>query len=232
MTTMKATHPQIHPDRSNAIVALWLLALAAGVGLLYAPFASGDRGLMQWTWPIGAAVLFLGVRGLGSAVAKELGEHERTPREDAVGHWLERLGGRAHVLRYVTVGGRSIEYVVVAPSGVFAIRTRGHRGKVTERGGEIVLNGRNLPPDLLNTARSEASALEGRLGSLGFSYPVRSLIVFTDAHTDVRSFGEVTTLPLRWLESLIRQSPPMMSPLETTVVAGALKRDARATITR
>jgi hypothetical protein len=232
MTTMRAMRVPGTPGRTNGMVALWLAAMAAGVGLLYAPFAYGDRTLMQWTWPIGAALLFLAVRGLGTAVSKELGERERPTREDAVGRWLERLGGRAHVLRYVDAGGRSIEYVVVAPSGVFAIRTRGHRGKVTARGGEIVLNGRSLPPDVLATSRTDVTALEGRLSALGFAYPVRSLIVFTEAHTDVRSFSDVTVLPLRWLESFIRQSPGVMSQLESTVVAGALKRDARATSTR
>ncbi len=235
MTTMRATramHAGGERNRVNGGVALGLLALAVGVALLYAPFALNDRQVMQWTWPIGAIVLFFAIRWLGAAAAEELGGRERGPREDAVARWLERLGGKAHVLRYVNAGGRSIEYVLVAPAGVFTMRTRNHRGRISERGGEMLLNGRSLAPDLLSSLRAEAAALEQRLASLGFSYPVRPLLVFTDALTDVRTFGDVTALPLRWLESFIRHSPGTMSPLETSLVAGALKRDSRASLTR
>ncbi len=232
MTTMRATHPGLEPDRTNGRVMLGLAGLALGVCLLYAPFALGDRQVMQWTWPVGAVLLFFAIRALGTAAAEGLGERERSPREDAVATWLERLGGKAHVLRYVNAGGRGIEFVVVAPSGVFTIRTRSHRGRVSERAGEVALNGRLLAPELLTSSRTEAGALEDRLSSLGFSYHVRPLLVFTDALTDVHPFGDVTALPLRWLESFIRQSPATMSPLETSLVAGALKRDSRATLTR
>lgn len=232
MTTMRAARTGARPARTNNRVALGLAALAVGVGLLYAPFAVGDRQVMQWTWPLGAVVLFFAIRTLGTAAANEFGSRQRAPREDAVARWLERLGGKAHVLRYVNVGSRSIEYVVVAPSGVFTIRTRNHRGRITERGGEILLNGRQLAPELLAASKNEAGELESRLASHGFGYTVHPLVVFTDALTDVRTVGEVTALPLRWLESFIRQSPGVMSPLETTLVAGALKRDSRATLTR
>lgn len=233
MTTMRALHTHFGTARTiNGRVALWLFGLAAGVGMLYAPFAGGDTTLLRWTWPIGAAILFFSIRGLGAVANEQLGETPVSEREDSVSRWLGRLGGKAHVLHYVDVGPRSIEYVVVAPTGVFAIRTRGHRGKLSNSGETLMLNGRQLPPEVVVGSRIEANLLEQRLAGLGFSYPVRPLLVFTDAHTDVRSVGEVTALPLRWLESFIRHSPGTMSPLESTLVAGALKRDARATITR
>lgn len=232
MTTMRAMHAGTAPARPNGRVGLWLGALALGVALLYVPFAAGGVGVMRWIWPVAAVLLFLGVRGLGAAAQEEFGDRERTPREDAVGAWLNRLGGKAHVLRYVAAGGRSIEYVVVAQSGVFAIRTRTHRGKVAVSGGELTLNGRPLPPEVLGSARGEGAALEERLAGLGFSHAVRPLVVFTEARCDVRSVGDVTTLPLRWLESYIRTAPSVMSPLETTLVASALKHDARATSSR
>lgn len=233
MTTMRALQPPLGSSRSvNGRVALWLFGLAAGVGMLYAPFAGGDTAILRWTWPIGAAILFFSIRGLGAVANEQLEANPVSEREDSVGRWLGRLGGRAHVLHYVDVGPRSIEYVVVAPTGVFTIRTRGHRGKVSAVGETLMLNGRQLPPEVVVGLRVEADLLEQRLAALGFTYPVSPLLVFTDARTDVRSVGNVTALPLRWLESFIRHSPGTMSPLESTLVAGALKRDARATITR
>jgi hypothetical protein len=209
-----------------------VLVLALGIALLYAPFAAGDQAILRWTWPVGAILLFLAVRGLGAAATEQMDEQQHAGRDDTVGSWLGRLGGKAHVLRYVAVGGRSVEYVVVAPSGVYAIRTRSNRGKIAARGGELLLNGRPLPREVLVASRNEASAVEERLASLGFGYPVKPVIVFTDARTDVRQVGEVTAMPLRWLESFIREQPGMMSQLESSLIASALRRDARASLTR
>lgn len=234
MTTMRAVHVGGRVSKVNRDLRLgvWVFLLGVAVVLLAAPLAMGQRSALQWTWPIGAGLLFVSIRGIGGVADERLGRRDRVTREDTVGPWLERLGGKAHVLRYVEAGGRSIEYVIVAPSGVYAMRTRNHRGKVTSRDGELLVNGRPLAADVLAAARGESYALEERLGGLGFSYPVRPLIVFTEARLDVRQAGDVTALPVRWLESYVRRSPTVMSPIETALVAGALRRDSRASTVR
>jgi hypothetical protein len=211
-------------------VGWWLMGLLAGLVLLYLPFTAGTTSWMVWTWPLGGALLFLSVRGIGGATGG-LGDQGRT-HHDEVGRWLGQLGGRCQVLRYVDAGGRAVEYVVVAPSGVYAIQTRNVRGRLRVRGEGLVLNDRPLSADLTARAAEDARALESRLARAGLPHEVRPLVVFTDARIDVRDAGGVTLLPLRWLESYVRTRPQELSGLELGLVGGALRREARALLTR
>ena len=118
---------------------------AWGVGLVVAAvFLASSWVLPQTTtaWATGAA----GERKTARALAK------LPPDRFAVLHDRAIPGSRAN-----------IDHLVIGPPGVFVVESKLYKGKVTVKGGELLVNGRRKP--IIEQAHREAAVVQSALGA-------------------------------------------------------------------
>jgi hypothetical protein len=109
-------------------------------------------------------------------------------RED-VGTLLDRLPAGCAVLRDVVLGqGGTVGCVVFRRDGaVFVLEVRSVRGRVSEQGGELRVNGRPFEIDLMPATQRSVFWLRDFLaGQLGFQPWINAAIVFPNAQVSVR----------------------------------------------
>lgn len=134
--------------------------------------------------------------------------------EKLIGDELKKLDANYTVFQDVHVPGKkeNIDFVVVGPTGIFAIEVKNHHGKVGFNGDELTLNDKSFEKDFLRQTMREATSLHDYLVSSGvINAFVTPIIVFSHRFAVVR-FGiqpikNVRVIQYRWLLKMITSEP-------------------------
>jgi hypothetical protein len=115
-----------------------------------------------------------------------------------LGEWnvkeeLLKLPDEYHVFSNVVVGKGDIDFVVIGPSGVYAIEVKGHSGRIAFDGSRLTKNGWSLDKDFIGQAHYEAMDLKKFLEDHGQKIYVKSVLVFSSS----RAFIKVEAAPIR-----------------------------------
>lgn len=134
--------------------------------------------------------------------------------EKLIGDEIKKLDANYTVFQDVHVPGKkeNIDFVVVGPTGIFAIEVKNHHGKVGFNGDELTLNDKSFEKDFLRQTMREATSLHDYLVSSGVTNAfVTPIIVFSHRFAVVR-FGiqpikNVRVVQYRWLLKMITSEP-------------------------
>jgi len=150
-----------------------------------------------------------GLKGVERFARGKVGEAKRTwiaggRGEQKVGAVLEELCENGfyvfHDVKLPDFG--NVDHVALGPQGFFAIETKSHKGRVSTRGQEILLNGRATEKDFVDQTWSGCYRLKEILGS-----KVTPLLCFSEAFVEGCVFLRgVRVLPLNWLKDEILRS--------------------------
>jgi hypothetical protein len=209
----------------------WLLA---GLGLFLVLIVLMMWLLPRWRTPLGpgatiAVLLVLMMIGQSlTRIERRTDKMERGWKaEDAVEAELAKLDEGCHVIHDVVIGERgNIDHIVVSPTGVYAIETKSHAGKVTFDGQQLLLSGRKLEKDFLAQSYAEAMVLKEYLEKVsgGSDYFVTPLIVFTRAFVQVKGRAKgVKVLPLKWLTGELTRGKERLPDDARAAIARSLK---------
>ena len=157
--------------RGAMIMGFAAAETVTGIGL---GFYWGRRGAEDWTLALILAVLLAALlvcklldRYLDAQQRARRELRRGLPGEEQVGCKLEGLPDGFTVLHDVATGAGHVDNVVVGPTGVFLLDTKGWRGVVAADGkGELLLNGKQLDEPYVGQ-------LAGRV--LGIKYRIRAL---------------------------------------------------------
>lgn len=111
--------------------------------------------------------------------------------EVSIGQILANLPDSYNVISSVVLPGKksNIDFVVIGPSGVYAIEVKSHRGRITYDGQQLLRNGHTFEHNFLWQVKSEARELQAYLRNIKQSvYAVDPILVFSNKYTPVR-FG-------------------------------------------
>lgn len=176
------------------------------------PAAIGE-GVLSWA------------RRLEDLGHKYLGRGETVPRIDdageSVGDLLDGLPAGFFALHDFPSGNGTIDCVLVAPKGIFALTMQSHKGSVSVLGDQIFRNGRALDHDkaLIKQAREDCLALREMLARKGITgLAPLPVIVFTDAVVGVHG-------TIKGIEVMHRNALPAFMKRRRDVMSA---RDAEA----
>jgi hypothetical protein len=130
--------------------------------------------------------------------------------EEAVGAILNQLPGSYMVSHDVSGPYGNIDHVVLRRDGaVFVIETKSMRGKVSERNGQLLVNGRVPQKDFVGQVLRNAVWLRDVLATeLGVIPWVDAALLFTRASVSIRNEREeIQVMNVRFLEQWMARSP-------------------------
>lgn len=183
----------------------------------------------------GIVVLFVGFKIFESYTNKKTdeldrraGDAERGARgEEKVAEALANLTDGFEVYNDVQFEGFNIDHVVASPAGVFLVETKSHRGKVSNEGDKLLLNGKIPEKDFLNQTWSQTYRLQDYLKEkMNVEVKVQPILCFSSAFVRVRT-------PLKGIEVMNvgllgkyfdKQERQIISPQELSRIRVALKR--------
>jgi hypothetical protein len=130
--------------------------------------------------------------------------------EEAVGAILDRVPENYTVLHDVPAPFGNIDHVVLRKDGaVFVIETKSTGGWVTERNGQLLINGKAPEKDFTRQTLRNAMHVQNKLAAeLGITPWVNAALVFTRAHVSVRGeIGRIRVMNVRSLEKWMATTP-------------------------
>jgi len=102
--------------------------------------------------------------------------------EKDVGRVLKQLPDEFTVYEDVVIGNRgNTDFVVVAPTALFVIEVKSHRGSITFDGYSLFSRGRRFYKNFLNQVWGEKLGIENYLKSQGIHVKARPVLVFSKA---------------------------------------------------
>ena|SRR3989338_6449396 len=97
-----------------------------------------------------------------------------------IGKLLSKLPDSYYIFQDVVLGKGNIDFVVVGPSGVYAIEVKSHSGKIDFDGYKLTQNGRPFDRNFLGQAKYEAMDLKRFLeANLNRQVFVKAVLVFS-----------------------------------------------------
>lgn len=134
--------------------------------------------------------------------------------EAATWYELHRLDNTYHVFEDIKLPGHdeNIDFVVVGPTGIYAIEVKNHHGKVEFNGNDLTINNKLFEKDFLSQSMREATSIHDYLVKNGVTNAfVIPILVFSHRFAIVR-FGimpvkNVRVIQYRWLVKMITSEP-------------------------
>lgn len=111
----------------------------------------------------------------------------------------------------VTSNQGNIDYVVVGPTGIWALEVKNHKGHISFNEPTLLRNNQPLEKNFLSQAYAEAMQLHDMLKvKLGVDLPVHPVIVFANKFANVKlglhTFKGVFVIQKAWLNKLITET--------------------------
>lgn len=186
--------------------------------------AEGRKRAALWTLAeIGAGAV--GWKGAEAHAQERIRAAERTwiaggTAEEKVGAVLDELVTHGfyvfHDVALPKVG--NVDHVVLGPRGFFGIETKSHKGKVTARGNQLLLNGRPPDKDFVSQTWRGCYRLKDIVGA-----EVTPVLCFSEAFVEGRVFVKgVRVLPIRWLKQEIPHSEVLHDSRTVALAVNAL----------
>lgn len=109
----------------------------------------------------------------------------------------------------------NIDFVVIGPSGLFAIEVKNRDGEIDFKGHRLTKNGKPFEKDDLKQIMDEAISLHDYLLNKGIDVFVQPVLVFANRYAKVK-FGQekvanVTVIGLGWLNKVITEAQTDLS---------------------
>ena len=167
---------------------LAILCFAVAFALLKLWPRTSSRPMVSVIFAFVLAVAVVSLAALGKTFMQRSDRAERgADAEVRVEHLLQALPAAYYTLHDLTFDGFNIDHIVIGPTGIFTVETKSHRGKITARGEDLLLNGRPFEKPVLKQAWSQAFTLRDLLKRDGKKpFPVRPILCFPNAFVQVR----------------------------------------------
>ena len=148
--------------------------------------------------------------------------------EDVVANSLKKLPEVYSVFADAIIEGKSsnIDFVLVGPTGVYAIEVKSHRGQIGFNGLELTRYGELLEKDFLKQVKSEALSLHNYLkDELKVDIYIKPVIVFSRARLNfgLKPIDDVFIIQKQWIQKLLATHPFYRFPIERKVIEEKLK---------
>ena len=148
--------------------------------------------------------------------------------EDAVANDLKKLPEAYSVFSDVLISGKisNIDFVLVGPTGIYAIEVKSHRGAIGFNGSDLIRNGEPLEKDFLRQAKSEALSLHDYLkDELNIDIYVKPVIVFSRARLafGLKPLNDVFIIQKQWIQKLVNTHPFYRYTVDRKVIEEKLK---------
>lgn len=132
--------------------------------------------------------------------------------EGAIWYELKTLSDEYCVFQDIKMdGGGNIDFVVLGPTGLFAIEVKSHSGEVSFNGRELEINGRPFEKDILKQAKGEAlfinNYLKNKLQRDIFVQPVGVLSGNATMHFGLKPVNGVYVIQKSFLHELLQTQP-------------------------
>lgn len=201
--------------RERRVTMLWL----AVVGLLcLAIFFClnltniwGFKPLVTLICILGMIAVDRGIIPLMDRFKKREGDAIRgAEAEEAVGAILDRLPDNHMVLHDVECAYGNIDHLILRKDGaVFMIETKSMHGQVSERNGQLLVNGKPPQKDFIRQAQRNAAWVSDVLQTqLGIIPWVSGAVVFTKAYVSVRrKLGQIDVVNVGYLQRWMARAP-------------------------
>ena len=154
--------------------------------------------------------------------------------EGAIWYELIKLSDEYCLFQDVKIGERgNIDFIVLGPTGLFAIEVKSHAGYVSFKDGELTLNNRPADKDFLKQAMAEALNTHNYLQySLNEDIFVNPVIVFSNRrarmHFMLEPVRNVFVVQKRFLRRLLLSKPiskpTIFTPDKVSIIEGELKK--------
>jgi len=147
--------------------------------------------------------------------------------EDYVYYELRKLPNEFTIFEDVKIiGDGNIDFVILGPTGIFAIEVKSHSGNIEYNNGELLKNGAPFQEkNILNQVMGEALTLQNNLKSeVTFVYPV---LVFSNKYVKM-DFGfkpqdNVYVLKKPYLNNFIKSLPATLDETKLLKIENLLK---------
>lgn len=111
-----------------------------------------------------------------------------------------------------------IDHIVVGPTGVFTLETKGHRGTVTSAGNQVLVNGRPPEKDFIAQAWRNAYWVRDLLKNVaGIEVEVKPILVFANAYVKVKQVKGVQITYGKALAAAMTGRPAIELPVERII---------------
>jgi hypothetical protein len=126
---------------------------------------------------------------------------------------LNKLPDTYHVFHDLEFPGFNIDHVVLGPTGLFAVETKSHKGRVTQRDGVLLRNGSKFFKDFLGQSIGQVFALKDYLGQHGVHGQfITAILCFTRSFVQIRGeVRHVTVLNIKYLNDCIQSKQHVAS---------------------
>ena len=143
---------------------------------------------------------------------------------------LDKLPDNYSYFRGVKIKGTNydVDFVVIGPTGVFAIDAKSHNGKIEYSNGHLLKNGNKMEKNIIWQVKKEALFVHSLLLSeLKFDIFVVPVIVFSSVWAELyfgfKKLNGVQVVKKPWLNKLIIERPLKSYPLDTRQLEDLLK---------
>lgn len=153
------------------------------------------------------------LEGIGNHFIKRAKDAERGVKaEELVGEKLNTITGYT-CYHDIVFDGFNIDHLLIGPGGVFVIETKSHKGKITNQGDSLFLNGKSPGKNFLNQAWSQTYQIKEILKQqTGKEWPVKPVLCFSDAFVEVRgSVKGISILNVKYLNTFISKQKTILS---------------------
>lgn len=183
------------------------VALPLGLGACAALLVAGLLAALPHVAPIiGLSVAVIGGIAIGWAGHQRRERARNVARPDA---WLGALPAGFRILHDVDLPGMTLDHLVIAPTGVFAIVTPSQKGIVQTTAEGLTVDGRRLLRDPRRQAQAAAAVVRDLLQrEFGARVRVSAVVCFPRANVIGRTTNAETPV-LGWLPLLawLRRGP-------------------------
>ncbi len=141
---------------------------------------------------------------------------------------LKELSSDYNVVQDLNISNHgNIDFVVLGPSGIFAVEVKSHYGDIGFDGQSLTNNGKKFEKDFLKQAKREAVELNKYLKEvLNKDFFVQPMVVFSSKvaiHFGTKLLNGVYVVQKDWLNKLIMEGQSKLSADEIKIISEAIK---------
>jgi Nuclease-related domain len=159
---------------------------------------------------------------LEQRIHRDVGELDEKSVVDGM---LAKLSGEYRVLKEYYCLSRSIDYIIIGPTGIFVIGVMIHRGTVERMGDELLLNNRRPPQNFITRIRRQRDELHSLLQQKsGGDWPPQPVLCFIHAYIKTRGkISGVSLTPISELVGEITEQPVILDTHDIGRIANCLQ---------
>jgi hypothetical protein len=197
------------------LIAGFLSALATDAWFGSAPFAQRGFAFVTLFVLLSLILYFLTHLSRQNKIAVKKWQQGRRAESDAL-DVLVALPANTVVLPNLVLPGvkmGNIDYVVVAPGGIWVLELKSHKGTISAQGNRLLRNGQPITEkDFVKQVLRQAEVLHGYLRSVvGYRGNTHPVLVFSNPSATISPPDlVVNNVPVLHLDNVVKQLAPLM----------------------